>query len=114
MVPEQGAGMQVRLGVVGTSRSENVCVPEQPLKLYPTAIAVRASSEDTAKVIGVPCAVLPLHWPTLSDEADGDVGPSPHPQASTAANVPTLQTALVRVHIATPLERWFPSGNVSE
>jgi hypothetical protein len=103
--------MQMASGAVGTFRFENVCVPEQPLKLYPTAIAVRTSSEDTVKVIGVPCAVVPLHRPTLSDEADGDVGPSPHPEASTAAKAPTHHTAFVRVHIATPLgQLLFPSG----
>jgi hypothetical protein len=95
--------MQVTSGAVGTFRFENACVPEQLLKLYPTAIAVRTSSEDTVKLIGVPCAVLPLHWPPLNDEADGDVGPSPHPEARSAAKVPTHHTAFVRVHIATPL-----------
>ena len=103
--------MQVTSGAVGTFRFENVCIPEQLLKLYPTAIAVRASSEDTVKLIGVPCAVLPLHSPTLSDEADGDAGLSPHPEASTAAKVPTHHTTSVRVHIATPLwQLLFPSG----
>lgn len=101
MVPEQGPGMQVTSGAVGTFRFENVCVPEQLLKLYPTAIVVRTSSEDTVKLIVVPCAVLPLHWPTLSDETDGDVGPLPHPEASTAAKVPTHPIAFFRVHIAT-------------
>ena len=39
-----------------------------------------------------------LHWPTLSDEeADGDAGPPPHPEASTAARVPTHHTVFVRL-----------------
>jgi hypothetical protein len=69
--------------------------------VYPTAIVVRAWSEDTVNAIEAPCAVVPLHWPTLSDEADGGVGPPPHADASTPANVPTQNTAFVCVHIAT-------------
>jgi hypothetical protein len=32
--------MHVTIGAVSRLRSENVCIPEQPLKLYPTAMAV--------------------------------------------------------------------------
>jgi hypothetical protein len=42
-------------------RFEYVCVPEQPLKLYPTAIVVTFSSYETVNVIGTPCDVLPFH-----------------------------------------------------
>jgi hypothetical protein len=35
-----GAGMHVTIGAVSRFRFENVCVPEQPLKLYPTLMAV--------------------------------------------------------------------------
>ena len=37
--------------------------------------AVTFSSEDTVKAIGVPCAVVPVHWPVVSDELveDGSV-----------------------------------------
>ena len=47
-------------GAVGTCRFENVCVPEQPLKLYPTEIVVSISSEDTVNVMALPCAVVPF------------------------------------------------------
>jgi hypothetical protein len=102
MAPEQGPGIQVTFGAVGTFRSANVWVPEQPLKVYPTAIVVRASSGDTVNAIDAPCAVVPLHWPTLADEADGGVGPLPHADASAAANVPTHNAAFVCVRIITP------------
>jgi hypothetical protein len=71
------------------------------LKLYPTAIVVRTSSEDTVNEIDASCAVVPLHWPTLVDEADGGVGPLPHADASTAANVPTHSATFVCVDIVT-------------
>ena len=83
--------MQVTSGAVATCGSEKVCVPEQPLKLYPTEIVVSISSEDTVNVMALPCAVVPFHWPTLSDEGDGDVGLLPQAETSTPANVPTQQ-----------------------
>ena len=99
VVPEQGPGMQVTSGAVATCRFENACVPEQPLKLYPTEIVVSISSEDTVNVMALPCAVVPLHWPTLSDEGDGDgdVGSLPQAEASSPANVPTHSSAFARV-----------------
>jgi len=60
----QGPGMQVTDGAVSRFRFENVCVPEHPLKLYPTEIEVTFSSADTVKLIGVPWDVIPLHWPS--------------------------------------------------
>jgi hypothetical protein len=92
--------MQVTSGAVGTFRFENVSVPEQPLKLCPTEIVVRISSADTANVMDVPCAVAPFHSPTLSDEADGDVGPLPHAEARSPTSVPTHKIAFVRVTMA--------------
>jgi hypothetical protein len=84
------------------------------LKLYPTAIAVRVSSEETVNVIDAPCAVVPLHWPTLSDEEDGDVGPLLHAEASTPASVPTHHIDFVRVQIATrPWAIPFPFSQVA-
>ena len=87
-------------GAVATCRFENVCIPEQPLKLCPTESVVRISSEDTVNVMDVPCAVIPLHSPTLSDEADGDVGPLPHAEASSPTSVPTDKIAFVPVTMA--------------
>jgi hypothetical protein len=52
-------------------------------------------------VIDVPCAVVPFHWPTLSDEEDGDVGALLHVEAGTAASVPTHNTAFVCAQIDT-------------
>jgi hypothetical protein len=80
-------------GAVGRFRSEKVCDPEQPLKLYPTVIDVTVSSADTVKPIGMPWAVTPLQWPTLKDEAasDGPIGP-PQPLARGHASI-TKQTA---------------------
>jgi hypothetical protein len=89
--------MQVTSGAVATCRFEKVCVPEQPLKLYPTEIVVSISSEDTVNVMALPCAVVPFHWPTLSDEGDGDGGLLPQAEASTPANVPTHSSSLARV-----------------
>jgi hypothetical protein len=66
--------MHVTIGAVSRFRFENVCSPEQPLKLYPTVMAVTFSSGDTLKVIGVPWDVVPLHWPS-SVAGDGVVGP---------------------------------------
>jgi hypothetical protein len=43
---------------------ENVFVPEQPLKLYPTVMAVTFWSDETVKVIGLFCYVVPLHSPS--------------------------------------------------
>ena len=102
MVPEQGPGIQVTFGAVRTFRFENVSIPEQPLKLYPTAIDVRVSFEDTTKVIAVPCTVVPLHWPAASDEADVDGAPGPPLQADAKypASVPTQNTAFIRAHAA--------------
>ena len=51
----------MRFGTVATLRFENVCVPEQPLKLYPTTIVLRISSGDTVNVMDVPCPVVPVH-----------------------------------------------------
>lgn len=94
--------MHVTSGAVETCRFENVCIPEQPLKLCPTESAVRISSEDTLNVMTMPCAVVPFHWPTLSDEGDdGDVGSVPHAEASSPASVPTHKSAFVRVAIVT-------------
>src|SRR5687768_17581137 len=59
--------MQVRSGAVGTSKPENVCDPEQPLKSYPSVIEVTRSSADTTNAIGAPWDVVPLHSPTLRD-----------------------------------------------
>jgi len=70
------------------------------LKLYPTTIDVRVSSDDTVNVIEVPCAVVPLHWPALSEGEDGVVGPLPQPEASTPASVPTHHIDVVCLHIA--------------
>lgn len=47
--------------------SSNVWKPEQPLKLYPTVIVSTVSAGETVKLMGVPCDVVPLHWPTLRD-----------------------------------------------
>lgn len=69
------------------------------MKLYPTASVVRTSSEDTVNVMAVPCAVVPFHWPTLSDEGDGDVAPLLHVEASTPASVATHSIACVLVRI---------------
>jgi hypothetical protein len=55
--------MHVTDGAVSRFRFENVCDPEQPLKLYPSVISVTFSSGETVNVIGVPCAVVPIHWP---------------------------------------------------
>jgi len=85
--PEQGPGTQVTLGAVGIFRFVKVWLPEQPLKLYSTASVVRVSSGDTVKVTAPPCAVVPLHWPTLRDEdGDGVTGVPPHAEISTAAS----------------------------
>ena len=102
MAPEQGPGIQVTFGAVGMFRFENVSVPAQPLKLYPTAIDVSVSSEDTAKVIAVPCAVVPVHWPAEIDEADVDGAPGLPPQADAKdpASVLTQNTTFVRAHAA--------------
>jgi hypothetical protein len=89
--------MQVTSGAVGAYRFENVCVPEQLLKLYPTEIVVSISSEDTVKVMALPCAVVPFHWPTLSDDGKADGGLLPQAEASTPANVPTHSSAFARV-----------------
>jgi hypothetical protein len=89
--------MQVTSGAVATCRFEKVCVPEQPLKLYPTEIVVSISSEDTVNVMALPCAVVPFHWPTLSDEGDGDVGLLPQAEPSTPATVPTHSSAFALV-----------------
>jgi len=94
--------MQMTSGAVTTCRFENVCIPEQPLKLCPTESVVRISSEDTVNVMTMPCAVVPFHWPTLSDERDGDVGSLPHAEASSPASVPTRKSAFVREAIVTP------------
>ena len=60
-------------------------------------------------MIDVPCAVVPFHWPTLSDEGDGDVVPLLHVEASTAASAPTHNTAFVLVRIAIWLRQFlFP------
>jgi hypothetical protein len=88
--------MQVTSGAVATCRFENVCIPEQPLKVCPTESVVRISSEDTVNVMTVLCAVVPLHWPTLSDEDDGDAGSLPHAEASSPASVPTHKSAATR------------------
>jgi hypothetical protein len=58
---EHGPGMQVTSGTVSRLRFENVFIPEHPLKLYPTAIAVTLCSGETVKLIGAPCIVVPLH-----------------------------------------------------
>jgi hypothetical protein len=52
--------MQVTSGAVATCRFEKVCVPEQPLKLYPTEIVVSISSEDTVNVMALPCGDVPV------------------------------------------------------
>jgi hypothetical protein len=101
VVPEQGPGTQVTSGAVATCRFENVCMPEQPLKLCPTESVVRISSEDTVNVMTMPWAVEPFHWPTLSDDGDGNVGSRPHAEASSPASVPTHKSAFVRVAIVT-------------
>jgi len=46
--------MHATLGAVSRSRFENLFVPVQPLKLYPTEIEVTLSSGDTLNVIGLP------------------------------------------------------------
>jgi hypothetical protein len=60
---------------------------------------VSISSEDTVNVMALPCAVVPFHWPTLSDEGDGDGdgGLLPHAEASTPANAPTHSSAFALV-----------------
>ena len=45
-------------------RFENVFVPLQLPKLYPTAMAVTFWSAETVKVIGLPWDVVPLHSPS--------------------------------------------------
>jgi hypothetical protein len=62
---------------------------------------VSVSSEATVNATDVPCAVVPFHWPTLSDEEDGDVGARLHAEASAAASVPIRNTAFVRTQIST-------------
>jgi hypothetical protein len=80
------------------------------LKLYPTAIVVRVSSEETVNVMDLPCSVVPFHWPALRDEEDGDAGPLLHADASNPASVPTSHTAFVRVRMATlPPTMPFPT-----
>ena len=75
-------------------------MPEQPLKAYPTAIVVRTSFEETVNAMDAPCAVVPLHCPTLSDESDGDAGPLLHADASTPATVPIRNSAFVFFHMS--------------
>ena len=78
------------LGVVSRFRLENVFVPAQPLKLYPTEIEVTLSSGDTVNVIGRPCVVVPLQVPALPAGA-GEAEPQPLVNApdtsATSANV---------------------------
>ena len=45
-------------------RFENAFNPEQPLKLYPTVMAVTFWSDETVKVIGLPWDVVPFHCPS--------------------------------------------------
>jgi hypothetical protein len=47
--------------------------------------------------MALPCAVVPFHWPTLSDEGDGDVGLLPQAEAGTPANAPTHSSAFALV-----------------
>jgi len=96
--------MQVTSGAVRTLRFENVCDPEQPLKLYPRVMVVTVSSWDTVKAIGIPWAVIPLHCPTLRDgaETDGAVGPL-HAIARVQANVTKHLAARVAGHAAATL-----------
>ena len=58
-----GAGMHVTFGIVSRLRLENVCEPEQLLKLWPIVIDVTFSSAEIVNDIGAPCAVVPIHSP---------------------------------------------------
>jgi hypothetical protein len=78
--------MHMTWGTVSTLRLENVCEPEQPLKLCPTVIVVTLSSEDTENVMGLPCEVVPDHCPSIAGR-DGDVS---LPQAVNSAHIATV------------------------
>ena len=73
--------------------------------MYAIEILVRISSEDTVNVMDAPCVVVPVHWPTLSDdeEAEGAAGALLHPDASSPASIPTDSTAFVRLRTAADL-----------
>jgi hypothetical protein len=43
-------------------KPENVWDPEQPLKSCPSVMVVTASP-TMVKAMGLPCAVVPFHWP---------------------------------------------------
>lgn len=88
-----GPGMQMMLGTVEIFRFEKVCVPEHPLKLCPTVSVVSASSDDTLKLMALPCAVVPAHCPALSD-GDGRVGDPPQPTHISAAYTAVMKTLI--------------------
>ena len=56
--PVHGPGMQMTFGAMLRLRFENVCDPEQPLKLCPTVIAVTFSSGEIVKAIELPWDVV--------------------------------------------------------
>src|SRR6185503_3061584 len=64
--------MHVTSGAVGTLKLENVFEPAHPLKSYPSVIVVTFSSGETVNAMGVPCDVVPVHSPALSDGAPND------------------------------------------
>src|SRR5580765_8210867 len=69
---EHGPGTQITVGAVSRLRFEYVWMPEQPLKLYPTEIEVTFWFDATLKVMGTPCAVVPLHWPSSAPDEEGE------------------------------------------
>jgi hypothetical protein len=61
--PVHGPGMHMTSGAMLRLRFENVSDPEHPLKLWATVIVVTASAAEIVNTIGIPWAVVPLHWP---------------------------------------------------
>ena len=84
-----GPGWHVTFGMVSRLKFEKVLDPVHPLKLYPTEIDVTFSSGEIVKLIGLPCAVVPLQLPALpsgvgEDELQALI--SPHHTKAMALN----------------------------
>jgi hypothetical protein len=98
------------LGTVEIFRFANVCVPEQPLKLCATDSVVSVSDEDTSKEMAAPCAVVPVHRPTLRDDGPGEVGAPLHAPAITLASAACTHRLRVGTFTAMPADYYGRFG----